>query len=138
MTKLISLLAAAFLFAFAAPSASQAQEAEILASGSWDNQEYSIAGDWRIENRADGTYLVLSDEFRTRRGPDLKIFFHASAADDVTGNNAADGFFLTELDSNRGGQEYRLPEDFDLADYASVVIHCERFSKLWGAGALNA
>jgi len=140
MTRLITLLAAAFLFAFAAPASSLAQdtEAQILASGGWDNQEYDIAGDWRIETRADGNYLVLSDEFRTRRGPDLKIFFHTAEAGEVTGNNAAEGFLLTELDRNRGGQEYLLPADFDLADYASVVIHCERFSKLWGAGDLNA
>ncbi|MFS2317281.1 DM13 domain-containing protein [Maricaulis sp. D1M11] len=134
-TPLTGLLAALTLM-FALPALASAQDTSH--AGGWDNQDYAIAGDWQIETRADGRYLVLSEDFRTRRGPDLKIFFSALPADQVTGNNAADGYFLAELERNRNGQEYRLPDDLDLSDYNSVIIHCERFSKLWGAGHLTS
>ncbi|MBR9824743.1 MAG: DM13 domain-containing protein [Alphaproteobacteria bacterium] len=130
-------LAAVLALIFILPDYTEAQDASLLASGGFDNQEYQIRGDWRIEARADGNYIVLSDDFRTRRGPDLKIFFSTNAAVDVNGENGDEGFFLTALDSNRGGQAYRLPDDFALEDYSSVVIQCEQFSKLWGAGTIN-
>lgn len=135
MTRLLAGLIGLFSLIALIPVAAEAQASDTVAGG-FENQEYDIRGSWTIETREDGRYLVLSEDFRTRRGPDLKIFFSSDSADNVTGDNAADGFFLTALDSNRGAQEYRLPEDLDLADYASVVIHCERFSKLWGAGNL--
>ena len=135
MTRFLSGLIGLFALFAVIPLAAEAQDMASPAGG-FENQEYSIRGGWQIETRADGRYLVLSEDFRTRRGPDLKIFLHANSADAVTGDNAADGFFLTALDSNRGAQEYRLPDDLDLSAYGSVVIHCERFSKLWGAGNL--
>lgn len=135
MTRLIAGLIGLFTLFAIIPLAAEAQSPD-AETGGFENQEYDIRGSWTIETREDGRYLVLSEDFRTRRGPDLKIFFSADSAENVTGNNAANGFFLTALDRNRGAQEYRLPDDLDLADYASVVIHCERFSKLWGAGNL--
>lgn len=137
MTRLLAGLIGLFSLLALIPVAAYSQDADTgNVMGGFENQEYDIRGTWMIETREDGRYLELSEDFRTRRGPDLKIFFSTDSADNVTGDNAADGFFLTALDSNRGAQEYRLPDDLDLADYASVVIHCERFSKLWGAGNL--
>lgn len=106
--------------------------------GDWEKQEYRIEGSFRIDQRADGAYLVLSDDFKTRRGPDLKIFLHTAEAGAVTGGNAAQGKLVSVLESRKGAQEYKLPAGIDLAAFQSVVIHCERFSKLWGAGNLRA
>ncbi|MGF1454430.1 MAG: DM13 domain-containing protein [Alphaproteobacteria bacterium] len=147
MTRLKNLIRAGFAalaFAFAAPvlvaapsSAYAAQDAE-LASGGFTNQEYKISGNWRIYEEDGKTFIALSDDFRTRRGPDLKIFLSPLAPDAVTGKNATEGSLLVaELDKSRGAQTYEIPTGTDLSAYQSVVIHCERFSKLWGAGPLT-
>lgn len=110
-----------------------------IAAGAFTNQEYKITGTWRIYTEAGKTYLALSDDFRTRRGPDLKVFLSPLTASEVTGRNATNGSVLVApLDSNRGAQTFEIPEGTDLTAFQSVVIHCERFSKLWGAGPLNA
>jgi hypothetical protein len=135
MTRLLNGLIGLFALFVFLPADVVAQPAAV-STGGFENQESSIDGGWRIETRDDGRYLVFDDDFRTRRGPDLKIFLSIEAAANVTGDNAANGLFLAELESHRGTQAYRLPDDLDLEAYASVVIHCERFSKLWGAGDL--
>ena len=120
-------LAVAFGFAIAPASAT--------VEGTFTNQNISITGDWKIVEEDGKKYIELSENFRTRSGPDLKIFLSPKAAEDVTGRNATQGSVLVaQLDSNRGGQRYEIPEGVNLANFGSVVIHCERFSKLWGAG----
>ncbi|MGB3455695.1 MAG: DM13 domain-containing protein [Litorimonas sp.] len=118
---------------FAAPA--HAAEASIPAPApvAFQKKSFELAGDIRVEQRGDRTVLVFSDDFRTKRGPDLKVFLSPRSVSDATGRNATTGAVrLGELVSNRGGQEYVLPEGVDIADYGSVLVHCEAFSKLWG------
>ena len=139
-TRLFPGLVAACLLALASPAFAQEMDHGMMAStvmGGFENQEYDIRGSWQIETRDDGRYLVLSEDFRTRRAPDLKIFLSAEPAEAVTSDNATQGHFLAALETHRGGSQYRLPDDLDLSAFRSIVIHCERFSKLWGAGTLN-
>jgi len=35
------------------------------------------------------------------------------------------------LESPKGSQSYKLPEGY--SDYSTLLIHCEKYSKLWGA-----
>ncbi len=116
--------------------AAAAERVEI-ATGGWTNQEYKIEGEWTIYFENGKNYISLSDNFRTRRGPDLKLFLSPMAPEDLTGRNATRGSVLVSaLESSRGAQTFEIPEGTDLSQFASVVIHCERFSKLWGAGPL--
>ncbi len=126
----------ALMLAVTAGWAGSAQ-AEDLAGGTWAVQEYKISGTWRIYTEGDKTYIELSDDFRTRRAPDLKLFFSPLAADQVRNKNATDGSLLiAELDKARGGQRYEIPAGTDFSAYQSLVLHCEKFSKLWGATPL--
>ena len=103
----------------------------------WDRQDFNIKGTWSIVEDEGKKFVVLSDDFKTRNAPDLKLFLTPKAVDDVTGANATENSVLiSELSSNKGGQRYEIPEGIDLADYQSILIHCERFSKLWGGSAL--
>ncbi len=98
----------------------------------WVKKSQSIKGSWTIEKRDDGDYLVLSDDFKTRKGPDLKLMLSTLSSDDVNGKNASDNSLtIAPLASNKGSQSYKLPEGY--ADYSTLLIHCEKFSKLWGA-----
>ncbi|WP_262694433.1 DM13 domain-containing protein [Kordiimonas aquimaris] len=100
------------------------------------NVAMKTTGKWSIETRADGNYIVLADNFKTRGAPDLKIFLHTLAAGDIENDNAAEGLFIAELKSKKGAQEYKIPANVNLSDYQSLVIHCEQYTKFWAAGSL--
>ena len=117
--------------------AADAAAAETVATGGFTNIGQKTKGTWTLETREDGVYAVLSDDFKARKAPDLKIFLHTAAAGSVDDGNAAEGLFVAKLKSHKGGQEYKLPEGLDLSAYQSFVIHCERYSKFWAAGAIG-
>ncbi len=140
----LSALAAAALTisAVAAPSFAEmtetaAAQSEVLHSGVWTKKSFRSAGGWSIVREGDKTFIKLDEDFRTRGAPDLKIFLSPLAASETNGRNATDGSVLVApLSSNKGAQVYEIPEDVDLADFASVLIHCQEFSKLWSAADL--
>lgn len=104
-------------------------------SGEWVKKEQRISGAWAIESRADGSYLVLDENFKTKKAPDLKFVLSNKSVDQLTSSNALDGGKIVALlESNRGEQSYKLPDDY--ADYTTLLLHCERYSKLWGATSI--
>lgn len=129
--------------AFAAPAfthygAAAAEESmQALHKGTWTKKSHKASGEWSIYTEDGKTYVKLSSDFRTRNAPDLKIFLSPQAASDANGRNATDGAVLiSPLSSNAGEQVYEIPASVNLADYQSILIHCERFSKLWSAAEL--
>jgi hypothetical protein len=67
----------------------------------------------------------------------LKIFLSPTALSDVTGKTAVNGSInIGELKSTKGAQEYEIPAGVNLSDYASVLVHCEEYSVLWGGSDL--
>lgn len=106
-------------------------------SGGFVKKKYNIRGDWQILQQNGQTILRLSNDFKTKKGPDLKIFLSPQSVASVNGNTATQGSVLiSELSSNRGTQDYVIPSNVNLADFQSVLIHCEAFSVLWGGGSL--
>ena len=45
-----------------------------IAEGEFIEKEKSLSGSWSIEQFEGKRYIVLADDFRARKGPDLKIF----------------------------------------------------------------
>lgn len=139
---ILSAIAAAALSASSFTAVAHADEmeaaaSETLYSGSWTKKTFKSSGTWSIYSEGDATYVKLSADFRTRNAPDLKIFLSPLAASDTTGNNATDGSVLVApLTSNAGEQIYLIPDGVNLADYSSILIHCEQYSKLWSAADL--
>ena len=134
---------AAALAAVAAPAAfvatpAAAQSAEtVLHTGTWTKVSFNARGAWSIVERDGSRFVVLSDDFRTRGAPDLKIFLSPADAGTLNGSNATDGAHLVaELSSARGGQTYEIDADVDLGDFATIMIHCEQYSKLWAVASL--
>jgi len=100
-------------------------------------KKYRIKGSWSLVNRDDKSFIVFSDDFKTKNGPDLKIFLSPTSADDVKGKNAIDGSLnIGVLKSNKGAQEYEIPAGTDLSQFSTVLVHCEAYSILWGGGSL--
>ncbi len=145
LAGLIALVAASAATAQDNASADVAQDVvaasateTILASGGFARKRKGTSGGWEIVQRDDATVLRLLDDFRTGRGPDIKIFLSPTAFASTNGQNATDGsLLLGQLDSNRGAAELTIPADVDLAQFDSVLVHCEEFSVLFGGSPLR-
>lgn len=104
----------------------------------WSNQEFKVKGNWSIEQRADGNYIVLDEAFKTRGAPDLKLFVSKTNYSDITGKNAtSNADLVAKLKSNKGAQSYKIPSNINVSDYQSLIIHCEQYSKLWASTPLQ-
>ena len=110
----------------------------ILHEGKWSKKRYSISGSYKIIEDGNGDrYLILSEDFKTKSGPDLKIFLTKRDLEDTNGDNATDGSVkITDLETTRAGQRFLIPEGIDLTEFRTVLIHCEKFSVLWAGAPL--
>ena len=82
--------------------------------------------------------IILDDDFATKKAPDLKIFLSRESLDVLTSKNALENaVFVAELKSNKGSQSYEINKDIDLSVYQTIIIHCEKYSVLWGGAPLN-
>lgn len=96
-------------------------------------KRYTIHGSAKVELVEGQKTLVFSKDFKTKNGPDLKVYLSkrplaALSAQDVDES----AIRLSVLKSHRGSQSYTIPTDINLEDYESVVIHCEAYTVLWG------
>ena len=104
---------------------------------SFVKKKYKIKGHWSVVQENGRTLIHFSDDFKTKNGPDLKVFLSPQSVGEVTGETVLDGAVtLGVLKSNKGSQDYLLPKGVSLANFSSVLIHCEAFSVLWGGGSL--
>ncbi|MEO9969753.1 MAG: DM13 domain-containing protein [Hyphomonadaceae bacterium] len=133
--------------AIAAAQAQEAREAEaaaaavpadgILTSGTWTKKKRTSKGTWSITREGGELFVKLDDDFSTRNAPDLKIFLSPLSAAEAANANATDGALLISLlSSNKGAQSYMIPSGTDLANYQSILIHCEDYTILWSAADL--
>jgi hypothetical protein len=109
-----------------------AVSAETGASNTWTKKSYAIKGTWKIE---DGQIKLL--DFSTKKAPDLKIFLSTMPLHKITNKNALEGAKLViKLKSHKGDQSYAIPQGLDLSIFKTILIHCEKYSKLWGGATL--
>lgn len=108
-------------------------------SGTWVKKSKRIKGGWSIEQRGDQHVISFNNKFKTKNGPDLKVFLSPKTIDSVTGKNATEGAVLVAvLQNNKGSQEYVLPANIDISSFNSLLIHCEEYSILWGGTNIAA
>lgn len=137
-----TILALTPVLAYAAPSVPTHSEiimvsAPVNSAQSFIKKKYSVKGQWSVVHENGNTLIRFSDDFKTKNGPDLKIFLSPQSIGDVTGKTALDGAVtLGRLKSNKGSQDYVIPQGVSLANFSSLLIHCEAYSVLWGGGSL--
>ena len=96
-------------------------------------KRYNIKGTWDIIEVEGQKIIRFNEDFKTKGGPDLKVYLSFQSITDLNSETvSATSFKLSVLKSNKGRQIYIIPPDVNLADYKSVLIHCEAFSVLWG------
>ncbi len=106
--------------------------------GDWVKKSYRIKGEWEIISRDNTRFIVFNEDFKTKRGPDLKIYLSKMPIADIEDDDVEPSSIkIAELKSNKGPQEYALPADIDLDEYQSMLIHCEAYTHLWGGAALD-
>ncbi len=120
------------------PSVAQTPAAASSAqTNAFFKKKYKMKGSWALIERNGKTIVKFSDDFKTKNGPDLKVFLSPKTANQVTGKNALEGSIkLGVLKSNKGGQEYEIPAGTNLSQFSTVLVHCEAYSILWGGGSL--
>lgn len=116
------------------------QPGEVLAHGAkWQKKANSVAGTWEIVKSKSVHFLRLGADFETKSGPDLKLILSPVQARQINSEEVLkSGHILAPLKKSRGFQEYALPPELNLQDYRSLLIHCEKYTKLWGAAPLNS
>lgn len=135
-TKRAVTLFATVLFAALFSIQAIAQD-QVIKEGRWISKGYRISGGFSIVQTDRGTKIVLDQRFSTTNGPDLKIFLSRDAHGRVHDRNADNGKRIAVLESNRGYQEYWIPPNVNISQYKTLIIHCERFSKLWGVADIT-
>ena len=112
---------------------SYGSSSEAPATSTFVKKRYNIRGSWTLSEQDGQTVIRFNDDFKTKGGPDLKLFLSKKAISDLDSSNVeSSSVKLSVLKSNNGSQSYIIPKDVNLSDYKSVVIHCEAFSVLWG------
>ena len=107
-------------------------------SGEWVKKGYEIRGAWSIAKNGEKTVLSFNDEFKTKSGPDLKVYLSTKSIDQIKGRDVVKSSVLVSpLKSAKGAQQYELPADVDIDDFSSVLIHCEAYAHLWGGADLD-
>lgn len=123
--------------AYAAETLPVVQTQNTQLAGSFTKKKYAIKGQWQIIEQSGQRVLRLSDDFKTKKGPDLKLFLSLQTLAAVTGQTATQNAVqLSVLKTNKGSQDYIIPVGLDLASFQSLLIHCEAYSVLWGGSDL--
>ncbi len=85
-----------------------------------------IRGSFVIEKEGDQTFLIISDDFKTKKGPDLQLVLSPLAFNEVSGKSAMNSGAVSigPLKSHIGGGRYLIPKSLDLSKMKCVLIHC--------------
>ncbi|RKQ71346.1 electron transfer DM13 [Litorimonas taeanensis] len=99
----------------------------------FEKKRYKIDGTAMLSKSENGYEIQFSDDFKTKGGPDLKVYLSKKPVSELEGETVDQtSVKIGVLKSKKGQQSYIIPDTIDLSDYESVVIHCEAFSVLWG------
>jgi len=116
---------------------SQTIFSQTIKKGTWDRQNKSIKGTWEVVTKDDGTYIIFSDDFKTKKAPDLELFLSTKQAKDINKKKVVqEATSVSKLKSHKGKQSYKLPSNLKIADFSSIIIHCRDYNIFWGAGNL--
>lgn len=118
-------------------------ERAVLFSGAFEGTASQrkpwLSGSWEIVREGDATYLELGEDFKAKKGPDVKLFLSPVPADQITAKNATEqAVFIKLLDKFKGQSKIQIPLNAnEIPTFKSVVFYCEKYSKLWGTSSIS-
>lgn len=106
---------------------------------SWTPKTYTVNGSWSIQEQAGKRFVKLGEDFQTSPGPDVKLYLSPIPISEIGDRDSINlgGLFLGKLQAFSGAQQYEIPSSTQLDQYKSLVIHCEKYSVVWGGAALS-
>ena len=116
-----------------------AAESTVHSGEGWQNKSKKTSGAWKVVEDGGKHFVVLGDKFKTSRGPDLKLFVSPHAIESIGKKQKIenDGKLVAELKKTKGAQRYEIPASINLADFKSLVIHCEKYTVVWGGVSIT-
>ena len=115
--------------------------AETLYRGQFEADSFwtRFEGSWQIDRVNNQHIITFAQDFDAKKAPDLKIFLSKKAFGDLNGKNAADAdsMLIAPLTTYQGTVSVVIPDEIDLNDYQSIIVHCEAYEKLWGGSPLR-
>lgn len=112
-----------------------------LSSGTFAGADdlHQGSGTATIYELEDGSRVLRFEDFDVTNGPDLRVILtpadNVTSRDDVT---SAGYIELGALKGNVGDQNYEIPDDVALDEYATVVIYCQPFHVVFATAELGA
>ena len=109
-----------------------------LSEGFFIDLAHTGMGVAKIIELEDGTRILRIEDLDVLNGPDLRVILSPSELVDDDGAYD-DGAFvdLGELKGNKGNQNYEIPPELDLDDFATVAIWCRRFNVSFNAAPIG-
>lgn len=95
-------------------------------------------GDVFLIELEDGSRIIRFENLDVSNGPDLRVILSRSGLVDDRDAYHLDGFIdIGELKGNQGNQNYEIPDDVDLSEFATVAIFCIRFNYTFNAATIS-
>ena len=86
----------------------------------------------------DGSRILRFEDLSVDNGPDLRVILSTSPlVDDDSAYDDGDFVDLGDLKGNQGNQNYDIPADVAIEDFATVAIWCRRFNVTFNAAPLD-
>ena len=107
--------------------------------------KHNIKGSWQLEKTESGKLaLVLDKSFEADNAPDLKFFLSPLNSSKVSSKNAEkEAKLIYSFPANKGSKKVSGPQRIELdieesvlSQYKSIVLHCKKYSELWGTSSL--
>lgn len=122
--KQLILLFSALTLAFSpnlATAGDILEQGQVIESSNFQGKnDHTVSGGVKIVKKDDVQYLVLGSDFLFDGAPDPKLGFSQEG-------EFSEETIFSGLNLDQGKQVYRLPVDFDAANYDEVTIWCDKF-----------
>lgn len=121
-------LAIALLFSVSAPVQAGS---DVVSSGTFRGaSNHATSGGVSIVKTADGTVVILAQNFSLDGAPDPKLGFGKDGKYDSAAK-------VAHLGKNEGRQVYEIPAGIDVTKYNEFYVWCEKYSVPLGVAALK-
>jgi hypothetical protein len=109
-----------------------------LGEGAFIDLAHTGTGSVKIIELEDGKRILRIEDLDILNGPDLRVILSPSALVEDDGAYD-DGVFvdLGPLKGNMGNQNYDIPPEIDIDDFATVAIWCRRFNVSFNAAPIG-
>lgn len=109
-----------------------------ISTGEFVDLAHPGTGTALILELEDGSRILRFENLSVDNGPDLRVILSSSPlVDDDSAYDDGDFIDLGDLKGNQGNQNYEIPAEVVIEDYATVAIWCRRFNVTFNAAPLT-